>query len=188
MARTIETDGTPLGSLKTYLHAIICHGTNDLYNACNLYAQLYNSLPSDSELSIISKLSAILILRIHDEPQAEFLMVPLEKLCPQHKNENVRAAYITVKATERGELVKTKNYLSLALKYASTAANQQLTFLVLSFMYSRFFAGVVSEQAEKSAKAAMQNAKKGRDSLWTLMGGEMVAGELLSLLFITRHS
>jgi hypothetical protein len=44
-------------------------------------------------------------------------------------------------------------------------------------MCDRFFKGVVSEQAEKSAKAAYQNAKKGRDSLWALMSGEMYAGK-----------
>ena len=99
----------------------------------------------------------------------------VERFCTPHKNDLITAAYVAVKATERGELVKTKNYLSLALRTAAAASNVQLTFIVLNFMCHRFFAGVVSEQAEKSAKAAMQNAKKGRDTLWTYMGGQMYA-------------
>jgi len=166
---------SPLAQLITYLHAVISHGTNDLYGAFNLYSSLFNTLPHDSELSIICRLNTILILRIHNPPDADMLMRPLEKQCTMHKNEMIKAAYLAVKATERGELVKTKNHLSLALQYAVAVGNVQLTFIVLNFMCSRFFSGVVSEQAEKSAKAAMQNAKKGRDTLWTLMGGQMYA-------------
>lgn len=102
-------------------------------------------------------------------------MYPLERLCVNHRNNLIHAAYKAVKATEHGELVKTKNHLSDALRLASKAGNVQLTFIVLNFMCHRFFSGVVSEQAEKSAKAAWQNAKKGRDMLWTLMGGQMYA-------------
>ena len=104
-------------------------------------------------------------------------MTTVEKPCMSTKNYLMKAAYMAVKATERGELVKTKNYLSLALQLATQTTNQQLTFILLSFMCHRFFSGVVSEQAEKSARAALQNATRGRDSLWSLMGGEMFAGK-----------
>jgi hypothetical protein len=154
---------------------VIKHGTNDLYNALCLYNFVIASLPVDSELSIICKLNSILIQRIHNPSAAEHLLTSIERLGAVHKNELLRAAFITVKATERGSLVTTKNYLSAALRQAAAAGNVQLTFIVLNFMCHRFFNGVVSEQAEKSAKAAMQNAKKGRDTLWTLMGGQMYA-------------
>ena len=166
---------TPLALQITYLRAVIYHGTNDLYTAQYLYTAVYSSLPIDSELAIIARLNCILILRRHNPNEAENLMYPLERLCLNHKNDLIHAAYKAVKATEHGELVKTKNYLSDALRLASKAGNIQLTFIVLNFMCHRFFAGVVSEQAEKSAKAAMQNAKRGRDKLWTLMGGQMYA-------------
>jgi hypothetical protein len=166
---------SPLALQIIYLQAVINHGTNDLYTAHSLYTTVYNTLPLDHELSIISKLNSILILRLHDPAHAEALLTSIERFCAAHKNDLIKAAYITVKATERGELVKTKNYLSLALRNAAAAGNVQLTFIVLNFMCHRFFSGVVSEQAEKSAKAAMQNAKKGRDTLWTFMGGQMYA-------------
>lgn len=129
----------------------------------------------DSELHIISKLNSTLILRLRSPSEAETLLSSVERYCGNSKNALIRAAYATIKATEKGELVKTKNYLSMALQFAAQCSNQQLTYIILSFMCHRFFAGVVSEQAEKSAKAALQNAKRGRDSLWTLMGGEMYA-------------
>lgn len=159
----------------TYLRAVISHGTNDLYQAVQSYTEVVCNSPPDAELSIISKLNQILILRPQNPSEADALLSSVERFCPQHKNELLKAAYITIKATARGELVKTKNYLSLALRHAAAAGNVQLTFIVLNFMCHRFFSGVVSEQAEKSAKAAWQNAKRGRDTLWTLMGGQMYA-------------
>jgi len=166
---------SPLALHITYLRAVISHGTNDLYQAVQAYTTVVSNTPADSELSMISKLNQILILRPQNPSEADALLTSVERYCPQHKNELLKAAYIAVKATARGELVKTKNYLSLALRHAAAAGNVQLTFIVLNFMCHRFFSGVVSEQAEKSAKAAWQNAKKGRDTLWTLMGGQMYA-------------
>ncbi|KAG0129830.1 cohesin loading factor [Tuber indicum] len=165
-----------LPTLITYLQAVISHGTNQLDQALELYKLVYTTVQSpDSEISIISKLNSIIILRPRDSRAAEHLMTTVEKPCTSTKNYLMKAAYMAVKATERGELVKTKNYLSLALQLATQTTNQQLTFILLSFMCHRFFSGVVSEQAEKSARAALQNATRGRDSLWSLMGGEMFA-------------
>ncbi|KAF8248864.1 hypothetical protein K440DRAFT_599777 [Wilcoxina mikolae CBS 423.85] len=176
VSSTLSLDpNSPLYHQIMYLQAVIHHGTNDLYTALNLYTTIFNSLPVDHELSIIAKLNSILILRLHDASQASSLLSSIERFCTSTKNDLLKAAFITVKSTERGELVKTKNYLSHALRTAAAAGNVQLTFIVLNFMCHRFFAGVVSEQAEKSAKAAMQNAKKGRDTLWTYMGGQMYA-------------
>ncbi|CCX09270.1 Similar to MAU2 chromatid cohesion factor homolog; acc. no. O94459 [Pyronema omphalodes CBS 100304] len=158
-----------------YLRAITMQGTNDLNLALELYNQIYSLLPIDHELAIISKLNSILILRLHDPLGAEALLQTIERFAAVHKNELIKAAYLTIKATERGTLVQTKNYLSTALRVASIAGNSQLTYIILNFMSHRFFSGVVSEQAEKSSKAAMQNARRGRDNLWTLMGGEMYA-------------
>lgn len=172
----------PLETLVLYLQAIIYQGTNNLPLALSLYESIYASHPHpDAEIVLISKLNSILILRTHDPRGAEALLSSIERYCTASKNLLLKAAYTSVKATEKGELVKTKNYLSVALQLATQCTNQQMTFIVLNFMCHRFFAGVVSEQAEKSAKAALQNAMKGRDSLWTLMGGEMYAGELCPL-------
>lgn len=173
----LTTAPPQLTALVTYLHATISQGTNNLPLALSLYERIFAPPAApDSELVLISKLNSILILRAHDPRRAESLLAGVERYCTASRNLLVRAAYTSVKATEKGELVKTKNYLSVALQLATQCANQQMTFIVLNFMCSRFFAGVVSEQAEKSAKAALQNAMKGRDGLWTLMGGEMYAG------------
>ena len=65
-------------------------------------------------------------------------------------------------------------------------------FVVLSFMCQRFFSGVVSEQAEKSARAAWVNSKKGRDNLWSLVSGRMLQGKLsesrdVERIILCRH-
>lgn len=177
-----------LGTHVAYLRATIAHGTNDLDRALDIYEMIYSSIPSpDSELSMICKLNSIFILRSRDPQKAELLMSEVDKRCSSAKNMLIKAAYMVVKATEKGELVKTKNYLSMALQLATQTTNQQLTFIVLSFMCHRFFSGVVSDQAEKSAKAALQNASRGRDSLWTLVAGEMYAGKLLPSLSLSSE-
>lgn len=52
--------------------------------------------------------------------------------------------------------------------------------MTLNFMSSKFFKGVVGEQAEKSAKASDNLARKGMDSLWkTVSAG--VLGDTLEL-------
>ncbi|KAL7266216.1 hypothetical protein RUND412_011247 [Rhizina undulata] len=171
----LQLQNTPLHAIIVYLHATISQGTNNLPLALSLYEKLYTTISADSELSIMARLNSILILRSRDPRATDALLASVEKACMASKNKLIKSAFMTVKATERGELVKTKNYLSMALQLASQATNQQLTYVILSFMCHRFFTGVVSEQAEKSSRAALLNAKKGRDDLWTLMGGEMYA-------------
>ncbi|RPB16123.1 hypothetical protein P167DRAFT_469987, partial [Morchella conica CCBAS932] len=171
----LPTHPPPLNALILYLQATIYQGTNALPLALSCYSAITASHAPDSELALISTLNSVLILRAADPVRAEALLAGVEKACGATKNGLLRAAYTCVKATERGELVKTKNWLSVALQLATQCANQQMTYIVLNFMCQRFFTGVVSEQAEKSARAALQNAMKGRDGLWSLMGGEMYA-------------
>lgn len=73
-------------------------------------------------------------------------------------------------------LIGFRKFLATALQSAQQLANQQIIFIVLSFMCHRFFNGVVSEQAEKSARAAYLNSKKGKDNMWSLMSGRMLEG------------
>lgn len=73
-------------------------------------------------------------------------------------------------------LTSFRKFLATALQSAQQLANQQIIFIVLSFMCHRFFNGVVSEQAEKSARAAYLNSKKGKDNMWSLMSGRMLEG------------
>ncbi|KAI5849558.1 cohesin loading factor [Morchella snyderi] len=172
----LPTQPPPLSALILYLQATIYQGTNALPLALSCYAAIAAAAhPPDSELALISALNSVLILRGADPARAEAVLAGVEKACGATKNGLLKAAYTCVRATERGELVKTKNWLSVALQLATQCANQQMTYIVLNFMCQRFFTGVVSEQAEKSARAALQNAMRGRDGLWSLMGGEMYA-------------
>ena len=111
----------------------------------------------------MATLNSVVILRgreCWDGRRAEALLEGVEKACGESRNKSVRAAWCLVKGVEGGELIKSKKFLATSLQLAQTLANQQLIFLVLSFMCNRFFNGVVSEQAEKSARAAYVNARK----------------------------
>lgn len=50
--------------------------------------------------------------------------------------------------------------------------------ITLNFMSWKFFRGSVGDQAEKSARASVQLAKKGRDSLWVSVADGVLAETL----------
>lgn len=50
--------------------------------------------------------------------------------------------------------------------------------ITLNFMTWKFFRGSVGDQAEKSARASIQLAKKGRDSLWVSVADGVLAETL----------
>jgi len=50
--------------------------------------------------------------------------------------------------------------------------------ITLNFMTWKFFRGSVGDQAEKSARASVQLAKKGKDSLWVSVADGVLAETL----------
>lgn len=79
-------------------------------------------------------------------------------------------------------LTRNRKFLSQSLEQAKQIGNNQIVFICLAFMSHRFFANIVSDQAEKAARAAFFNAKKSQDSLWQSVAGEMLAGNYSQLL------
>lgn len=79
---------------------------------------------------------------------------------------------------EPPSIINTKKYLQLALQEAKHCANNQLMTITLNFMSWKFFRGSVGDQAEKSARASVQLAKKGRDSLWVAVADGVLAETL----------
>lgn len=53
--------------------------------------------------------------------------------------------------------------------------------MTLNFMAWKFFKGVVGEQAEKSARASQNLAKKGKDRLWSSVAAG-VLGDTLEVM------
>ncbi|KAF8427310.1 cohesin loading factor-domain-containing protein [Tirmania nivea] len=163
-----------LEKLVLYLTGTIHQGIGDLSQALAYYQNLLND---PSEIGLVATINTVIILRGSDhcdDRRADSLLRTIERACSETKNALVKAAFCCVKGTERGELIKSKKFLATGLQMAQQLFNQQIMFVVLSFMCQRFFSGVVSEQAEKSARAAWVNSKKGRDNLWSLVSGRML--------------
>ncbi|KAI9718928.1 MAG: hypothetical protein M1812_003812 [Candelaria pacifica] len=180
----------PLSSLILYLTGTIHQGTGNVAAALEIYQhpllalRLQGNAPAQnySEIAIIAALNSILILREPSHPShrhVETLISTVEPLCLHHANKNIVSAYQLIRATAiNSSIIKTKECLQLALNHAKSVANHQLTCITLNFMSWKFFRGVISEQAEKSAKAATTLARKGHDSLWTSVADGMLANTL----------
>ncbi|KAI9780584.1 MAG: hypothetical protein M1835_004460 [Candelina submexicana] len=179
-----------LSSLILYLTGTIYQGMGNVAAALEIYqhpsltlrAQGNTPTQNFSEVAILAALNAILILRDPSHPDhrhVETLISTVEPLCLQHANKNIVSAYQLIRATAlNSSIIKTKEYLQLALNYAKSVANHQLTCITLNFMSWKFFRGVIGEQAEKSAKAATTLARKGQDSLWISVADGMQANTL----------
>jgi hypothetical protein len=66
--------------------------------------------------------------------------------------------------------------LDRMLHLASEQTNTQLQMLALGVMTSRYFINTSTEQAEKMGLMVYVNAKKGKDELWQLVSGNLLAG------------
>ena len=67
------------------------------------------------------------------------------------------------------------------LHLASDQTNTQLRMLALGVMTSRYFINTSTEQAEKVGLIVYVAAKKGKDELWQLVSGNLLAGIPLCL-------
>ncbi|KAH0566415.1 hypothetical protein GP486_000198 [Trichoglossum hirsutum] len=199
---TFSPDPAPgvLPLLTSYLAGVIHQGTGNLTGALSIFQSPQFSVlhnPSfDSEnnsnrtshdprrdLSILAALNSILIIRGLPQPDQELInriLSIVEPFCVSHSDQNIKAAYYFIKAIycASDPLIKSKQFLQLALKTAQGIANNQLTFITLNFMSWKFFRGVVGEQAEKSSRASLRQAKKGMDGLWTSVAEGMLADSL----------
>ncbi|KAI9813789.1 MAG: hypothetical protein M1827_003579 [Pycnora praestabilis] len=180
-----------MNSLILYLIATVQQGTGNVDAALATYQHSALALPipgkalkkTYAEISILATINSILILRESSQPlhaSLDTLLSAVEPLCLSHPNTSIQSAFYLAKAIAHSTdpIIKTKQYLQFALQAAKSVANTQLMCVTLNFMSWRFFRGVVGEQAEKSARAGMTLAKKGRNSLWTSVAGNMLADTL----------
>lgn len=172
-----------------YLSGVIYQGTGDLITALSIFQSPSLALSSSDhtpsspvhlELSILATLNTLLIIRTPTHP-SHYLLSPLlaalSPLCTNNSNKPLLAAYHLLLATcsPSNTILRTKQHLQSALQAAKQCANNQLMCMTLNFMSWKFFKGVVGEQAQKSARASQNLAKKGMDRLW-----ESVASGVLS--------
>ncbi|KAL8952581.1 MAG: hypothetical protein Q9222_001535, partial [Ikaeria aurantiellina] len=171
-----------LDLLIHYLDGVINQGTGNLDAALSIFQNPRFSLASKSpssfspahlDLAILSTFNSILIIRPSTHTFHHSLPTLLSHLSPHlpriNTSKPLLASYNLILATcslPPPTIVKTKQYLQSALQAAKTASNNQLTCIALSLMSFKFFKGLVGEQAEKSARASENLARKGMDSLW----------------------
>ncbi|MCJ1435120.1 hypothetical protein MMC27_004490 [Xylographa pallens] len=185
-----EPQVAPVSLFIHYLDAMLQQATGDLASALAIFQSSVFALPASPinahtspplqmqhDLSLLAALNTLLIIRSPTHPKHSHfstLLSQLEPLALANPSKNIHAAYYLLRALSPTSMtsdpapgiVKTKQYLQSALQAAKHTANNQLMCITLNFMSWKFFKGVVGEQAEKSARASLQLAKKGRDSLW----------------------
>ena len=74
-----------------------------------------------------------------------------------------------------------RSALDRVLHFASDQTNTQLNMLALGVLTSRYFINTSTEQAEKAGLMVYISAKKGKDELWQLVSGNLLAGITPSL-------
>jgi hypothetical protein len=180
-----------LSILIFYLDGVIQQGTGNLSRALQIFQSpslaLSNPAPSrlQHDLAILSILSTLLIIRSPTHPshyQVPALLSSLEALhlSPTTSNKSLLSATHLLLATATGgsTIVRTKQHLQFALQAAKQASNNQLMCMTLNFMSWKFFRGVVGDQAEKSARASQNLARKGMDRLWASVAAGVLSDTL----------
>lgn len=186
-----------LDLLIQYLDGIINQGIGQLDNALSIFQRPCFSLPAKSvtssppthiDLAILSTFNSILIVRSPSHPSYSLLptlLLSLEQHLPRiNSTKPLLSAYNIILATSSHPaptIVKTKQYLQLSLQAAKAVSNNQLMCITLNFMSYKFFKGVVGEQAEKSARASENLARKGMDGLWKSVSAG-VLGDTLEMV------
>jgi hypothetical protein len=177
-----------------YLSGICHQGLGELDSALEAYqdekfhlhgterASLLTAQQVKHDISILAALNSIWLLQQgprRDLDRNNTLITNLEPICSNHPNVDIRTAFDLIKATVESNpplpTIKSKNHLRSALDGAKKTANTQFLCFILNVMCSKFFTGVVGEQAEKSARAAAVQAQKTGSLLWMSVGTGMLA-------------
>ena len=179
----------PLIVLTQYLRAVIYQGTGNLTEALLVYQSSILSLPAPSEqrsrsqisldISILSTLNTILIIRSASHPQnhrVSSLVKKLEPFCVHNQNHQLSSAFHLVTATTTSEtILHTKQSLQLALQASKQTDNKHLMCMVLNFMSWKFFRRAVGSQAESSARASQSLAHQCMNALWISVSAGLMA-------------
>jgi hypothetical protein len=192
-----EPTGSPLSLLHTYVSGMCLQGSGNLDGALEMYRhpglQVVEKVGSSTspeqqlqrDLSILASLNSIWILQdgiSFDPAQNAVMIANLEPLCTGHPTRDVQIAFNIVRATVTTNpptpTIKTKGFLGQALEAAKTTSNKQFLAITLSVMCTKFFVGVVGDQAEKAGKAALAQSTKARNNLWMSVSSDMLADNL----------
>ena len=185
-----------LASLAQYVSGVVYQGTGDLDAALQVFrgstfdtTAKFCQEPNDSsqrtrrDLSILANLNIILILRgqrhRHDQSLST-LILKMEPLCAVSANRHIHSALNFIKACSQDtdSMIVSKRYLEQALIIARQLSNLQLICIAMNFLNWKFLRGVVGQQAEKGARAAVNTASNSGNQLWVSVSKGMLADTL----------
>lgn len=174
-----------------YLAGVIDQGSGFLDSALQHFQAPELSLPptvnrslnAQHDICILAALNSLLIIHSLSHPQhfrVNEMVTRVEPLCLSHPNKALVAAFYLTKASANNmeSIVKTKQCIQLSLQAAKATANQQLLSMSMNLMTASFFTDIVGEQAEKSARAGRQLAKRCKDDLWVVVADGMLMSTL----------
>ncbi|KAI9793368.1 MAG: hypothetical protein M1816_000260 [Peltula sp. TS41687] len=191
----------PLPSLIQYLAGVIHQGSGRLNAAVSVFRGASFDLSAESctaprnsaqrtqrDIAILGTLNTILIVRGDDHHRSEYndldvgqLTSSVESLCTSSSNKAIRLAMNFIRASSKdgGQAVlKPKEHIKHALQGAQSLENTQLICMTLALVNGKFFRGVIGDQAEKGAKAALNQAKLSQNKLWISVTKGMYADTL----------
>jgi hypothetical protein len=194
---TVKSSDPPPGfldNLTLYLFGVFQQGVGNLDAALEIWSHRKFRLDSIQtstsqissvhlDLSILATLNRIWVLsdpQHRDDAKIGELLDLLKPLCEDSLDMERRMAYDLVAASiqPRTSVTKIKNHIQKALTVAQGMGNSHFLSMALNLMRDRIFNGVVGEQALKSAKAALAQAKKSTNLLWMSAAEGMFADSL----------
>lgn len=192
----VTADMEPLPSLIQYLTGVIYQGTGRIHAALSVFQGPAFDLTADfcrepssstqriqRDLAILATLNTILIVRNQPNYQdldVGHLVSSVEPLCASSTNKSIKVAlnFIRASSNDSQAILKAKEYIRQALTGAQGLDNTQLVCMTLALVNGKFLRGVIGEQAEKGAKAALMQAKLTHNDLWISVTQGMYADAL----------
>src|SRR5277367_217473 len=195
--KTTETNSPP-DPIFSYLVRLLDGTYHQFCGKLDQALESYSKIPPEAgDIYILSLLNSTLILRQGTPAQqsrAKRFVDEIERRILQRQpSPQLEAAYHLIRGVTNTELLTSKSpptlygclmvraSLDRMLHLASEQTNTQLQMLALGVMTSRYFINTSTEQAEKMGLMVYVNAKKGKDELWQLFSGNLLAGIPLCL-------
>ena len=168
-----------LATLSRLLDATYLQVTGSIPNSLKNYQSLVKLRMKETtghshmvdDVCRIAALNSLMIIRDpgHDgfASSAE-LFADLGKDCPRHPDKRIQAAYNLVRSIleQSSTIIGRKQTLQFALNAAKTSHSNTVVCICLSLMHWHFFRDQVTEQAEKSARAAQNMANRVGNKMW----------------------
>ncbi|KAK5660129.1 hypothetical protein OQA88_13598 [Cercophora sp. LCS_1] len=179
-----------------YLDGVLQQGTARLVKALEIWkdpsfdiGRTSTAQPNrshiETELSILAALNRIWIMHSdehRDDAEMADLVETLRPLCEDNPDPDIRTAYdivmssITISPAHMDvSMQQVKKHMQMALHNAKTTSNVHSLSMGLNIMRCRLFDNVVSEQAVKSAKAGLAQARRSGNLLWMSVAEGMLA-------------